>query len=292
MAFAIRPASLSYRQADTANEDNLPMTRLALIYSDITDPPDLFPVLNRRVQDLYAILARRGLSFDTFARRDLPSSLDGYDLVIAAGGDGTQLDSARRLTDTPLCGVRLLPEKSVGFLCGLDYSDFEAFIDRYLAQNLRYEHISRLQCVIDGEPKPFAILNDALIAHACPARASRFLLKFRQHCAHVCSSGIWVATQPGSHGAAKAAGATPLDENDANLAVYCVRECSRCELLSNSDSLFELSSAFELAEESPIVTLEDNSSVLYSDGGIVQHPLHLGQTVCFQKHASDLIRVF
>lgn len=261
------------------------MPKIAFIYAETTESHAFVSIQHERLNHIRATLKQAGFAYDAFVRDHLPASLDGYDFVLAVGGDGTQLEAASRLTHTPLCAVRLLPEKSVGFLCKLDFSEVEAFIQRYQAGKAHLESIPRLQCVIDGMPLPYAILNDVLITNACPARATRFSMAFRQTEASVCSSGIWVATQPGSYGAAQAAGATPLPQSCANMAVYCLRECSRIE--QQSHNVIPKWSAFIPNTESPVITLEDNSSVLYLDGGLVQQALKQGQTVKFQRHEAD-----
>jgi NAD+ kinase len=266
------------------------MPKIAFIYAETTESHAFVSIQHERLNHIRATLKQAGFAYDAFVRDHLPPSLDGYDFVLAVGGDGTQLEAASRLTHTPLCAVRLLPEKSVGFLCKLDFSEVEAFIQRYQAGKAHLESIPRLQCVIDGMPLPYAILNDVLITNACPARATRFSMAFRQTEASVCSSGIWVATQPGSHGAAKAAGAMSLMPESSEMAVYCLRECARIEQQS-PDAILKWST-FTPNTESPVIRLEDNNSVLYLDGGLVQQALKQGQTVKFQRHEADWCYIY
>lgn len=292
MTAVIRPASLSYRQADTANVDILNMAPHAFIYSNDTETPHLHALMSSRIQDMLQILKTKGLIFDAFSRDELPYTLENYQLVIAAGGDGTQLDAAIRISNTPLCGVRLLPEKSIGYLCKLDFDTFDAFIHRYLKHQVQLEYTPRLQCLIDDIPLPQPVLNDILIANVCPARATRFELAFRQQEAAFCSSGIWIATQPGSHGAAYAAGATPIPQTQQDLALYCVRECSPYRKTQTIPNSPDICSRFVPSQESPVIHIRDHNSMLYLDGGLVQHALKYGQKVTFKPHPNTLIRLF
>ena len=58
------------------------------------------------VEEVFAYLGKRGIESVTELVTSLPQSLNGYDLIITVGGDGTFLSTAALNLDTPMLGVR------------------------------------------------------------------------------------------------------------------------------------------------------------------------------------------
>ena len=90
--------------------------RLALVFPDRHEhgaSPAAF-------HDALARLTRLFPGATCIPRARLTPRLDEFDLVLTAGGDGTLLAAAHYLTDTPICGIRLFPDRRVGYLCTLD----------------------------------------------------------------------------------------------------------------------------------------------------------------------------
>src|SRR5947208_2543078 len=54
-------------------------------------------------------LSQRGIDYKCIGRGELAAELNGTDLVITIGGDGTFLDASHSLTDIPLLGVNSAP---------------------------------------------------------------------------------------------------------------------------------------------------------------------------------------
>ena len=256
----------------------------ALIYADRLDIPGQHAVQRERLRAIRAALLDAGLHVTDFPRNVLPDSLDGFGLAVAAGGDGTQLDAAQRLLSSPLCAVRLFPETSVGFLCNVDYGDFPRLLRTVLDGTAARISTPRLQILVDGTPVSCPVLNDVLVAHPCPARASRFELSFGGTARALCTSGIWIATQPGSHGAARSAGATPLPDSAPDMAVFCIRECADTGGLPDTAAFRPDTDALSLRVLSP-------GLCAFLDGGLRQIPLSRGQTVTFRPHPAPLVRL-
>jgi NAD+ kinase len=51
-------------------------------------------------------------------RAHAPFEVDGAELVVTVGGDGTLLAASHRLATTPILGVNSAPSHSIGFFCG------------------------------------------------------------------------------------------------------------------------------------------------------------------------------
>jgi len=91
-----------------------------------------------KIQQVVAVLSRHAsvvvhcLDFDQPVARvsnvSLEQLVDGADLVISLGGDGTLLTAARALADvdTPLLGINL---GRLGFLADVSFEHFESYLD-------------------------------------------------------------------------------------------------------------------------------------------------------------------
>lgn len=257
------------------------MMKIALIYPDRLDSDALWQIQNERLSQMQALLKKKSWCFDGFNRSELPKTLDNYDFVIAAGGDGTQLDTAMRLNKTPLCAVRLFPEKSIGFHCAVDFEQLERLLLRIEDGCAELASIPRIQAAVNGERITIPVLNDILVAHECPARASRYEIALEDACESHCSSGIWIATQPGSHGASKSAGAPVLENDMAEKAVFCVRECAQCSAQIRSGILMPGQTPFRITIQSPRLNL-------YFDGGLSVLPIQKGQVLTISSHPYPL----
>ncbi len=266
--------------------------RIALTYPNRYDSAQMNEICGARIDAMVGSLQLRGFDVTQIPRDDLPQRLDDYDLVVAAGGDGTQLDAAMRIRrpDTWLCGVRLFPERSVGYLCRMDYDDFDRFAG-YLRDDtgkLVTDRVQRLACEIDGERLDVPVVNDVLVAHECPARASRYRISFGGRTQLQCSSGIWVATNSGSHAAAHAAGADALNDADFAGCVFVVRELSQYP--ADEDPLRK--SRFCPGVDDLCIESVSSSLHLYFDGALAEFPIQKHQCVRFCAHPVPLCRVF
>ena len=254
--------------------------KVALIYANLSQSDKRYEIQKERISQIDHQLNLWQFDVKHFLRDAIPDDLESFDWVIAAGGDGTTLEVASFLKETPILPIRLFPESSVGFLCSID-------ADIFVRNNLNYKvffirEIPRLQCMVDDIPIETPVLNEVLIAHPCPARASRYEITLNEQSEIQCSSGIWVATQPGSHGAAHAAGAEALDSSHLHEAVFCVRECSKPQKSSLKTKTFTpFCDKFFVKIISPEL-------ILFFDGGLTKYTVHQGQEISFRAHSAPL----
>lgn len=113
---------------------------------------------SRAVEDVLQTLEKRGVSIDfvTASRgstRDFPESYDNYDVIIAAGGDGTFLKAASEIptSSVPIIGVNTDPATSKGALCSVNALEekgrgFESYLDRLEKGDFEWRLRSRV-CV-------------------------------------------------------------------------------------------------------------------------------------------------
>ena len=213
-----------------------------------------FDVHKQCVEDCLAELRRAGVPrFEVISREDLDrQDLEGVDLVVAVGGDGTALSASHfvRSGDVPVLGVNSDPtrpweaevvkkldeRRSYGALCGCSANDMREVIPRVVAGEIHPEPRARIRARVRGtlsETRLPPALNDLLVAHPIPAAVSRFRLdKLAARGApsggfegfNVWSSGMWVASPTGSTAAMHAAGGTPVEDKMSKDLQYMVRE--------------------------------------------------------------------
>lgn len=168
------------------------------------------------------VLKKNGIRYDKKPRGQKfnPSS---YSLVLSVGGDGTFLDAARHLKNTPILGVNSDTNHSVGKFCSVNLDSFGKVLASFLAGRMRTRKIHRLQISVNQRPWPYPVLNDLLVCHSSPATMSHYFLTIAGHSEQQRSSGLWIATAAGSTGAIKSAGGKRLPL-ESSLFQYMPRE--------------------------------------------------------------------
>lgn len=229
-----------------------------------------------RLDDVCRHLSEAGFDVTKIARAALSDDIATFDWIVALGGDGTQLDTARFAGTTPVLGLKMFPESSRGFLCTSDYDVFLAQ-SHNIGDSCRIDSRMRLCCSVNGTQVGRSILNDVLFSQENPARASRYILSFRGAREFQCSSGVWVSTAIGSHGAVRSAGGPTIDCSD-RMAAYCVRE------LAHEGALRQ--GTFDPHEDLSIV-VEGRQHKLFFDGGLWECSLAPGDVVTFSESADD-----
>lgn len=175
--------------------------------------------LNRVIE----VLEITGYEFDVLSRGNVNSS-DGYDLVVAVGGDGTVLDLSHHIDDVPVLGINSDPEKSVGYFCAGDAASFESLLTRVVRHGWKPTSLMRYNVAVNGHVHQWPILNDILVAHLNPAAVTSVLMQVGESEPEAQrSSGIWLSTPAGSTAAIRSAGGyvMPLESRDVQ---YLVRE--------------------------------------------------------------------
>eukprot|EP00793_Prasinoderma_coloniale_P005976 PRCOL_00004450-RA len=172
---------------------------------------------------------------------DLADELKDASLVVTVGGDGTALRtsaalseiSARGGVEPPMLAVNSDSLHSVGALCALRASDGAEALAGALLMAARGKWEPETRCrlrvqVCDHRGRRTEELlatNEALVAHACPAGASRLRLTYGDAQRRCTCSGVWVTTAAGVTGAAGSAGAGDMGPPAGNMSLqYVLRE--------------------------------------------------------------------
>ncbi|XP_011098178.1 probable NADH kinase isoform X6 [Sesamum indicum] len=174
------------------------------------------------------ILMKKAVNSRVVFRSDLSQPIHDVDLVITIGGDGTLLQASHLMDDSiPVLGVNSDPTRpdeveefseefeatrSTGYLCAATANNFEQMLDDILDNRSEPSELARIAVNLNSKPISTSALNDVLLAHPCPSRASRFSFRIMKNgelsssLLHSRSSGLRVSTAAGSTAAMLSAG--------------------------------------------------------------------------------------
>lgn len=154
--------------------------------------------------------------------RDTSAELEGADLVLTLGGDGTFLAGARLAAPQgiPILGVNL---GRLGFLTELEAEDIEAGLRRFLDGDYRIEERTMLEVTLlrEGSNVAQAVgLNEVVVDHAREARILRLEIDVGGQAVGVIDAdGAIVATASGSTAYALASGGPILEPSLEDLVL-------------------------------------------------------------------------
>lgn len=145
-----------------------------------------------------ALLKMHSSSYEIIAKEKLNKNLDDFDLVIAAGGDGTLLSTASFVDSALVLAVNSAPSHSAGILTSANMSDLEEKLGRFYKGDFSVLNRTRLNVEIDSKHIGLA-LNEAYIGSIKPfGIAARYAIKVDGKEEEQKSSGIVVSTGTGS----------------------------------------------------------------------------------------------
>lgn len=228
-------------------------------------------------------LSKRSIEFKSVARADLTSRVEGVDLMISVGGDGTFLDASHHLADVPLLGVNSSSSSSFGHFCLANDDNFAEIIDKIQNDTLKPEQLLRLDLTLNGSLLPEPVLNEVLIAHSNPAATSRCFIELDGVREEQRSSGIWVGTPSGSTGSLRSAGGVVMPIIDTRFQ-YIVREaCMR-----PGEKWTLLRGVLDKDRQIKIVS-QMRTGALYLDGQHIDYHFGLGDELKIKPSAKSLI---
>lgn len=159
-----------------------------------------------------------------FRYRSEPGTIDGFNLVVTLGGDGTLLWASHNVgAGCPVVAVNTAPKDSVGFFCAGTSANLEDVLRRALQGQLPSTRLSRMRVELDGQVVSNRVLNDALFCHECPAATARYAIGVGEQEVEHKSSGVWVGPAAGSTAALRSAGGRVMPVSSRRLQ-FVVRE--------------------------------------------------------------------
>ena len=182
------------------------MKKVGILYHPMVEATQI------RAKELEGFLDSRGISVwlcSAWDREKARAQLNGTDLILTVGGDGTILRAAQAVVPgtTPITGINL---GKLGFMTELNAGDVLEKLPSLLEEEGWIDERTMLQAELitpDQEPRLFHALNDIVVARGEIARVIRVEASINgQYMTTYKADGVVVATATGSTGYALAAG--------------------------------------------------------------------------------------
>jgi NAD+ kinase len=200
----------------------------------------------------------------------LKRQLAGADFVVSVGGDGTLLRASHFVRDGMMIGVNSAPGDSVGHFCTANRENFAERLDAILSLKWRPVELARLRVTLGGKPLAELALNDALIAHYCPAATARYLIEIGDHIEEHRSSGVWISTAAGSTAGIGSAGGRRMPLRSRHIQ-FLARELYR-----EPDREYRLTRGLAPPGSGLTIASKMPDGRLYIDGARAQYPFPFG----------------
>lgn len=218
-----------------------------------------------------------------FRYRSDEGLVEGFDLIVTIGGDGTLLWASHRMPPgRPVLAINSAPVHSVGHFCGGRKGRVRQALAGALDGRLKATKLSRMQVELDGKVVHKRVLNDALFCHRSPAATTRYILHHQGIEEPQKSSGLWIGPAAGSTAAQRSAGGRILAPGSRKIQ-FVVREpyhppegSYRFQrgLVSNGDEL--------------VIDSQVREGRLYLDGPRVMFEVGLGAQLRFSRSDEPL----
>jgi len=231
-----------------------------------------------------AVLKKNTINHVFVDRDELKENLKG-DLIITIGGDGTVLAAAHCAQNIPILGINSTPGNSVGFLCKAALNSFEKVINDVQEGKIKPRELPLIESFIDGKKLPHKALNDVLFAGTSPAETVHYKISSGGKTETHKSSGIWIASGPGSTAAIHSAGGKkiPIDSNELS---FLVRE----PYFINGNPL-EITSGVITETSNFEIISEITNGMIYIDGHHISYPAPEGASIKV-KMSKETIKLF
>lgn len=234
------------------------------------------------LEHVLATLDKHAVDFQTAHRADV-ETVEGFDLVVAVGGDGTILDLSHCIDDTPILGVNSDPHRSFGYFCASHSADFEADLARVFDESWTPFVLNRFYIEHNGVRTGYPILNDVLVAHANPAAVTKTLMRVSDSPPEAQkSSGVWISTAAGSTAAIRSAGGYVMPLDSTNIQ-YLVREPCPPSL-----GVYKHLKGIRGVDETFEITSRMREGRVYLDGPHLSIPFEIGDVVSIDGDAPGL----
>jgi NAD+ kinase len=186
---------------DRPNDRPFPLTpdRLRKVVVTSTHfKPGAHPLVHELGEGFEAIGAEAVIDLD--GTLPIAEAAPDADLVVSVGGDGTLLNTARRLVGThvPVLGVNL---GKLGFLADFGADELRAFLAGGSAERWRVSAKMMLQVVLEGDGRPRYGLNEIAVSQGVMTRLINLAMSVDgEHATQYRADGLVVSTPVGSTG--------------------------------------------------------------------------------------------
>lgn len=208
---------------------------------------------------------------EAFPPQDMAELLKTCDIVIAIGGDGTIIHTAKSAAafGKPVLGIN---SGRLGFTAGLELSELSE-LNRLISGDYDIEERMLLDIFVDGEngTEQYSALNEAVISRGALSRMIEVSVKNGQKPVSTYQAdGVIVATPTGSTAYSLSAGGPIVDT-----ALRCLLLTPVCpHSLHSRPYIFDQDAVLTLiperSESSVFVTVDGEAAIRIADGGEVR----------------------
>jgi NAD+ kinase len=236
----------------------------------------------RSVEVVRRVLEARGIEVEE--QKGFPTQVvEGFDLVIAVGGDGMVLGVSHAVRHAiPVLGVNSAPSFSVGYLSGCTADALLETLDALESGALEPLDVQRLQLRVGDRVIAEPVLNDLLFCADNPAMMSRYLLMWPDGQEVQRSSGVWISTPAGSTSALASAGG-PILPLVAKQFAFLVREP-----YAPPGASVRFRSAVLSEHQSLAIECRTLHASVFLDGSHRRHPVAFGEVLKVGLHPAPL----
>lgn len=218
-----------------------------------------------------------------FRYRSDEGLVEGFDLIVTVGGDGTLLWASHRVPPgIPILAINSAPDHSVGHFCGGRKGEVRPILEAALSGRLRATTLTRMRVERDGEVLHRRVLNDALFCHRSPAATTRYIISHEGREEHHKSSGVWVGPAAGSTAAQRSAGGRVLPPSSRRLQ-FVVREP-----YVPPEGRYALTRGLVGPNDRLVITSQIREGMVFLDGPHVCHEVPIGSELVFSRSDEPL----
>ena len=237
----------------------------------------------KTIEEVERFIKKTGIIYKIAPRHKF-TNLNGYDLVITLGGDGTFLRTAHRIKDQLIMGINSVTRVSVGALCSATHEDYKEKLLEIFDGDYKIKKFPLMRITINDKLLPIQAVNDVLFANTSTAAMSRYFLQLKGIREEHKSSGIWIATSTGSRAALHAAGGIKMPRQDKRLQ-FVVREPYQ-----GIFNAYRLLRGFIEKRQRLTIFNKMFLARAYIDGPATYYEMSFGDEISFQP-STDVLRV-
>jgi len=152
-------------------------------------------------------LSKHKIDFHCVSRsRVRKHMIEGKDIIITVGGDGTFLRTAHYVLDTPVLAVSSDRNLNEGFFSQADKDDFDRKLHTIKKNKHKLVKLMRLEGIINNRIHTHLAINEIFVGSKRPYHTSMYTLIAGKHKEFQKSSGVLVYSGAGSNAWAGSAG--------------------------------------------------------------------------------------
>jgi len=170
------------------------LKKVLVVYKDSISEEHL-----RTMDETRSIISEYDLKCVFLKRDELNKErVEGYDLILSIGGDGTILRVSHFVNNTAVLGVNSNIKTSEGTLCYATRYDLKEKLARIIDGKFGIKKLTKARVFFINAGRNYDALNEIYVGSARPYHTSRYILKFGRLTEEQKSSGIIIATGAGS----------------------------------------------------------------------------------------------